>query len=160
MRPALPVLAAALVLIAACQKPADTPAASATATASSSSEGGVREIRSTSTAAGVGLGGGSTSVVGRTATVSLPFRTSEGKAWVSATRVAEAQPFVFKGLEVKPGAGPDGSDLAVFTYEASGPGSATLKFGLVPGGSMLIGPEAMVYKGPVDRRYETTVSAK
>ena len=40
-----------------------------------------------------------------------------------------------------PGAGPDGTDLAIFHYEADGAGTATLRFGLVPAGRTLIGPE-------------------
>ena len=39
-------------------------------------------------------------------------------------------------------------------------GSATLKFGLAPPGKMLIGPPALVYKGPVAQTFEAKVSAK
>ena len=99
------------------------------------------------------------SVAGRVATITLPYRTADGLIWVSATRMSDAAPFTFKGLDVKPGAGPNGTDLAVFTYEADRAGSTTLKFGLVPPGKMLIGLPSMVYTGPVSARYEATVSA-
>lgn len=100
------------------------------------------------------------SVAGRVATVTLPYRTADGLVWVSATKVSEAAPFVFKGLDIQPGAGPNGADLSVFTYEADKAGATTLKFGLVPGGKMLIGPPAMVYTGPVTARYEAAVAAQ
>ena len=156
-------LATAVLALGACQKPAEkpsTPGLQETASDMKPAGPGVQEIRSTSSAAGAELPSGTTSLEGKVATISLPFRTASGKMWVVATRTADAAPFSFKGLDVKPGAGPDGTDLAVFTYEADKAGSATLKFGLVPGGKMLIGPDALVYKGPVDKRYETTVTAQ
>ena len=100
------------------------------------------------------------SVSGRVATITLPYRTADNLIWVSATKVSEAAPFVFKGVDVKPGAGPNGTDLSIFTYEADRAGTATLKFGLVPPGKMLIGLPSMVYTGPVTARYEATVSAQ
>jgi hypothetical protein len=99
------------------------------------------------------------SVTGRIATVTLPYRTADGLVWVSATKMSEAAPFVFKGIEIKPGSGPNGTDLSVFTYEAERAGMATLRFGLVPPGKMLIGLPSLVYTGPVTARYEATVSA-
>ena len=109
---------------------------------------------------GAAMPAGSHAVAGRTVTVSLPYRVADNLAWVSATQAADARPFVFKGLEVKPGAGPGGADLAVFTYEADGPGSAKLKFGMVPAGKMLIGPETLVYKGEVLKTYEADVTVE
>lgn len=109
---------------------------------------------------GAAVPAGSHAVSGRTVTVSLPFRIADQLAWVSATPAADARPFVFKGLEIKPGGGPGGVDLAVFTYEADGPGSAKLKFGMVPGGKMLIGPESLVYTGEVLKRYEADVTVE
>jgi len=105
------------------------------------------------------LPAGSHAQEGRKVTVSLPFRAADDMAWVTATSVADAKPFVFKGLEVKPGAGPNGTDLAVFTYEANRTGQATLEFGLVPGGQMLIGPERLVYKGQPAQRYTAEVTS-
>lgn len=96
---------------------------------------------------------------GRTTVVSLPYRTADGLIWVSATRVSEASPFTFKGLDIKPNGGPSGTDLAVFTYTADRSGSATLKFGLVPPGKMLIGPPTLVYKGPVAATFQTKATA-
>ena len=98
-------------------------------------------------------------MAGRTATITLPYRTSNHLIWVSATRVIDAAPFSFKSLAIKPGAGEDGRDLAVFTYVADRPGKATLTFGLVPPGKMLIGPPMLVFKGPA-RRITVTVTAK
>lgn len=101
----------------------------------------------------------SVKTTGRTAMISLPYRTSDTVVWVSATRVSEAAPFMFKGLDIKPKGGPAGTDLAVFTYTADRAGSATLKFGLVPPGKMLIGPPTLVYKGPVSSTFQTKVTA-
>ena len=98
-------------------------------------------------------------MTGRTATISLPYRTADKVIWVSATRMWEATPFTFKGLEIKPGGGPGGTDLSAFTYTADKAGSATLKFGLVPPGKMLIGPPTLVYKGPVASTFQTKVTA-
>ena len=100
------------------------------------------------------------SMAGRTATISLPYRTADHMMWVSATRVMDSGPFAFKGLDIRPGGGPGGTDLSVFTYTADKAGSATLKFGLAPPGKMLIGPPALVYKGPVAQTFEAKVSAK
>lgn len=99
-------------------------------------------------------------MAGRTATISLPYRSADHLIWVSSTRMSEASPFVFKELAIKPNAGPAGTDLAVFTYTADKAGAATLSFGLVPPGKMLIGPPAMVYTGPVALRASVKVEAK
>ena len=96
---------------------------------------------------------------GRTAVVSLPYRTSDGMVWVAGSRMTEAAPFMFKSLDLKPHGGPMGTDLAVFTYVADRGGSATLKFGLVPPGKMLIGPPTMVYKPAPAQTFSTKVSA-
>ncbi len=98
--------------------------------------------------------------MGRTVTVSLPYRAADGLVWVSATRASELGPFVFKGLAVKPKAGPAGTDLSVFTYEAGAAGSAILKFGLVPTGQMLIGPPSMIYRGAPEQTFEAEVFVK
>lgn len=103
---------------------------------------------------------GSHAVSGRTVTVSLPFRTTDNLAWVTATKMAQARPFVFKSLDVQPGKGPAGTDLAVFTYEADGPGHAILEFGLIPAGRMLVGPENRIFKGEVVREYAADVTAE
>jgi hypothetical protein len=102
--------------------------------------------------------GGSHAVSGRLVTIPLPFRTSDNVAWVTATKAAEARPFVFKGLEIEPGKGPGGVDLAVFTYEATGPGKAVLVFGLVPAGRILVGPPDRVFTGEVVKRYVAKVT--
>jgi len=103
---------------------------------------------------------GSHAVSGRIVTVSLPFRASDSLAWVAATKMSEARPFVFKGLDVQPGKGPGGVDLAVFTYEASGPGHAVLKFGLIPAGRILVGPPDQVFTGEVVRSYAADVTVQ
>ncbi len=104
--------------------------------------------------------GAAVRVSGRTAVVSLPLRLSQHWVWVSATRMMDTAPFTFSALDYRPGAGPGGADLAVFTYVADKPGSTTLKFGLVPAGKMLVGLPSMTYKGPVAARFEAKVSAK
>lgn len=84
---------------------------------------------------------GSHQLEGRTLTVRLPYRSRDNRLWVAGTDEADSAPFVFHGLDLLPGAGPDGTDLAIFHYEADGAGTATLRFGLVPAGRTLIGPE-------------------
>ena len=98
--------------------------------------------------------------VGRTSTVLLPYRASSHLVWVSATRMADATPFMFKSLQIRPGAAPGGADQAVFTYVADRPGTATLSFGLVPPGKALIGPPFLVYRGPIARRISVKVTAQ
>lgn len=99
-------------------------------------------------------------MTGRKAEIALPYRTSDHLIWVSATTASKASPFAFKGLAIKPHAGPNGTDLAVFTYLADRAGSTTLEFGLVPPGKMLIGLPTLVYHGPVARRVSIKVTAK
>ena len=99
-------------------------------------------------------------VTGRTAVIGLPYRTADKLIWVSATRMSDAQPFMFKGLEIKPHGGPGGMELAVFTYVADKAGTATLNFGLVPPGKMLTGPPTLVYRGPIARKVSVTVHSK
>jgi hypothetical protein len=99
-------------------------------------------------------------VVGRTATIALAYRTADKLIWVSSTRVAEAAPFMFQALQVKPHGAADGSDLAIFTYKADRAGTARLSFGLVPPGKMLVGLPMLVYKGPVARRVTVQVTAR
>lgn len=148
------LVVAGLFALSACGPPPTEPASADPTAVAAAPATSVAAAESTD------AGDGSHTVAGRVATVTLPFRASDGMAWVSATRAADAAPFAFKGLDIRPGQGPGGSDLAVFTYEASEPGSASLEFGLVPAGKMLIGPDAMVYKGTVANRYTATVTAR
>ncbi|WP_297799383.1 hypothetical protein [uncultured Brevundimonas sp.] len=67
-------------------------------------------------------------VEGRKLTVNLPYRASSWYLWAADDE--NEGPFTFKSLDNLPGAGPQGTDLAVFIYEADGPGSASIKFGL------------------------------
>lgn len=98
-------------------------------------------------------------VTGRTATIALPYRSADKLAWAPATGAADSQPFMFQSLDLRPGAGPGGTDLAVFTYAAGKAGSAVLKFGLAPVGKVLIAPPGAVYKGPFSATFQTQVSA-
>ncbi len=130
--------------------PAATVAASPTAT---------QAAAAAPNAPGADLPAPTLQVNGRTATITAPVRLAEGWMWVSATTLEQVAPFLFKGLDIQPGAGPGGSDLAVFTYEARAPGSTTLKLGLVPAGKMLVGQPGLVYTGPVASRFEAQVTA-
>ena len=98
-------------------------------------------------------------VVGRIATIALPYRTADKLVWVSSTRMSDAAPFMFQALEIKPHGAADGSDLAIFTYKADHAGTAKLGFGLVPPGKMLVGLPMLIYKGPVARRISVQVTA-
>jgi hypothetical protein len=111
-------------------------------------------------AAPAALPTGSFTVAGHAVTVSLPYRKAEGWSWVGATRMSQLAPLTFKGLAVKEKAGPGGTDLAVFSYEASGPGTPTLTFGLVPNGQMLIGPPTMTYKAPPAKTFQAKIVVK
>lgn len=90
---------------------------------------------------------------GRVVTVSLPYRTRDWRGWTSVAQPTDMGPFAFSKLRSQPRRGPGGTDLAVFTYVAGGPGSATLKFDLEPYGR---GPTA----APAAAHYETTVSVR
>ena len=105
---------------------------------------------------------GNHEVIGRVVTVCLPYRSADGMLWVAAQHSADIKPFVFRNLDVEPHAGPQGTDLAVFVYEADGPGSATLEFGLVPAGKALVGPPGASYlhEGPPAARYTAAVTVQ
>lgn len=139
---------AVLLTLGACQAPSEPTAAEPASAPSAAADTGSIAALPPPTVA----------LNGRTAVISLPLRLSDKLIWVSATRVAEADPFVFKGLEIKPGGGPQGTDLAVFTYVADHAGTAVLKFGLVPPGKMLVGLPETIYTGPVAARFETRVA--
>ena len=64
---------------------------------------------------------------GRSGTVSCPFRPSDGLVW---SVDAPGDPWKLTGTKTSPGAGPEGTDLAVFTFQALGPGSGALNFQL------------------------------
>lgn len=108
------------------------------------------------------LPAGSHEVAGRTLTLRLPYRSADGKLWVAAQRTADTAPFFFRSLDVEPHAGPQGTDLAIFVYEADGPGTATLEFELVPAGKTRVGPAGAPYlhDGPPAARYTATVTAR
>lgn len=99
-------------------------------------------------------------VQGRTVTISLPQRGKDGWVWVSATGMVAAEPFGFVDIDIKPKAGPGGTDLTVYTYLGTRPGRATLEFGLVPAGKMLLGPKKLVYQGPVAKTFKADVTVK
>ena len=90
---------------------------------------------------------------GRVVMVRLPYRAKDGRGWTAVAQPAEMGPFAFSKLRSETLRGPRGTDLAVFTYVASGPGTGALKFDLEPYGR---GPAAL---GPA-LHYETTVSVR
>lgn len=90
---------------------------------------------------------------GRVVRVRLPYRAKDGRGWTAVAQPAEIGPFAFRDVKAQPRRGPRGTDLAVFTYVAAAPGSATLKFDLEPYGR---GPAPL---GPA-LHYETTVSVR
>jgi hypothetical protein len=94
------------------------------------------------------------SIKRRVATVRLPYRNREGRSWVVATPTGETQPFTLRKLDVRPGKGPRGTDLAVYTYAAEAAGSTTLRFELMDFGAGAPTPPARI------AQYETTVSAR
>jgi|GEM_PF-7106305 len=90
----------------------------------------------------------------RVATVSLPYRKQEGRAWVVATQPGETAPFTLRKLDVQLGKGPRGTDLAVYTFASEEPGSTTLRFNLMDFGAGAPTP------APRIAEYTTTVSAR
>jgi hypothetical protein len=106
------------------------------------------------------LPAGSHEVQGRAVVFRLPYRSAEGRLWVAGTGMAESEPFVFQSLDIEPGAGPGGTDLAVFAYKADRAGSATLEFGLVPASRTLIGPpETRIDRAGIPF-YSTTITVQ
>ena len=127
-RPWLAILALAPALaLAACQKPASKLPAAPTPSATA---GGAVQIVTSTTIRGIKLHLPAPTITAeaRAATVSLPFRASDKMAW--SLEGAAAAPWSLKSTTVAPGVGPEGTDLAVFSFTASGPGSATLMFNL------------------------------
>lgn len=95
-------------------------------------------------------------VNGRTVVVRLPYRTRDGHLWIDADPSASSGSLMFSSLDIEPRGGPDGTDLAVFTYTADRPGVATLKFALTPAGRT-IAPDLAGRSG-VASRYEPTIT--
>lgn len=94
------------------------------------------------------------SIKRRVATVKLPYRSREGRSWVVASQAGETTPFALRGIDVQLGKGPRGTDLAVYTYAAGGPGSTTLRFDLMDFSA------GKPTTAPRIAQYETTVSAQ
>lgn len=65
---------------------------------------------------------------GRKLLIKLPYRGEDWHMW--GGDMEGTGPFVFKTLDVIPRGGPAGTDLAVFEYEATGPGTGHFSFGL------------------------------
>ena len=143
-----PVMTCAILLLSACGQSEPSGGAAGTTSAHQTA------------AATTPLPAGTHEVNGRIATIRLPYRTADNLLWVSATGVMEAAPFMFQDLEIEPHAGPDGTDLAVFTYKADKPGTATLEFGLVPPGKTLLGKGPTRFEGEPASRYAATVTAR
>ncbi len=146
MRATLPILACALLALAACKRESAPVVHLPAQTAS----GPVGAIETTKTGQGLKLGlpSGKVDASGRTATVSLPFRPSDGFVWSAPNPVPP--PWRMTSSTVKKGAGPEGTDLAVFIFAASEAGAAPLKFSLAAASS----PNAPVIT------FSATVSAK
>jgi hypothetical protein len=137
LKAALLLPIAALVL-AACQKPAphatDRGAqvmrdALAKAQAAAGPQAGVTQISTTGSPRGFALKlpPPHAEADGRSLTISLPFRTSDGLVW---TVQKPAGPWALTGSKTSPGAGPEKTDLAVFTFQAAAAGGGTLTFQL------------------------------
>ena len=90
---------------------------------------------------------------GRVVMVRLPYRAKDGRSWTAVAQPGDMGPLAFKEVKSQPLMGQRGTDLAVFTYVAGGPGSGTLKFDLEPYGR---GPNDL----PPAGHYETTVSVR
>ena len=141
----LPILAAAAggLLVMACSPPQDATSAEPQPTS--------QDVASLA---------GSHQLQGRTVLVRLPYHREANQIWVSAEDDAEVGPFVFQTIDVEPGSGPGGTDVSVFEYRAEGPGTGTLRFGLVPAGKSLIGPPETRHKGEPFASYTVTVTVK
>lgn len=103
---------------------------------------------------------GSHQVQGRTVLVRLPYYRDGNHVWVSAEDDAETGPFVFQTIDIEAGRGPGGTDVSVYEYEARGPGTGTLRFGLVPIGKSLIGPLDTRHQGSPFAVYAATVTVE
>lgn len=160
-RTALTVALAALALTA-CQKshaakeatPAEISAGRALATAKAGqgpAAPGVSQISTSGSPRGYGLRlpPPHTDANGRSATVSLPYRPSDGLAWSVKSTGA---PWKLTSTKLEPKTGPEGTDLAVFSFEAAGPGPGGLTFQLA---------SAAAAKAPQDHvmTYQVTVIA-
>ncbi|HWE47872.1 MAG TPA: hypothetical protein VG407_17770 [Caulobacteraceae bacterium] len=133
-------LALAALALTACQKPANKSVsaqeiaagralADAKAKAAPGPVRGVSQISTSGSPRGYGLHlpPPHTEADGRNVTVSLPYRPSDGLAWSVETIGA---PWKLTSTRFEPKAGPEGSDLAVFSFEAAGPGTGGLAFQL------------------------------
>jgi hypothetical protein len=117
--------------VAACKREAAAPVVHAPAETPS---GDVGEISTSRSGQGLKLRlpPAKVAAAGRTASVSLPFRTSDGYSWAAVSPTPP--PWRLASSRVERGAGPEGTDLAVFSFAAAEPGTSTLKFTLAATG--------------------------
>jgi hypothetical protein len=87
---------------------------------------------------------------GRAVTVSLPYRLADGLAWSVESAGA---PWKLTSTKFEPKAGPEGTDLAVFSFEAAGPGPGGLAFQLASAAGAAKAPQDHVMT------YQVTVIA-
>ncbi len=131
----LAIALVALAALAACQKPAPRGAGQGKALLQSYAQTGkpqtgVIQIETSGSPRGFALRlpPAKADAQGRTATVSLPYRPKDGFVWTLDGKPGE--PWSLTASATKPGAGPEGTDLAVFSFTASGPGAGNLSFRL------------------------------
>jgi hypothetical protein len=95
---------------------------------------------------------------GRNLVIHMPYRRAGKQTWVAGNRAGETGPFRFIGSNVVPdGAGP-GVDIYTVSYEATQPGSAAMRFALVPAGKTLVGPKKTVFEGTPTSEYTAEVT--
>jgi hypothetical protein len=97
-------------------------------------------------------------VNGRTVTVSLPYDGRKLWAWQLAQKEADIAPFTLDDITAGPlnGAGPLG--VTSMTFSAQKPGTAELKFWLIPADKLIFGPPAYRFQGEPKQVYTAKVS--
>ena len=148
MRKTLPLLVCVLIAASGCKRePAQIVHTSAPAEAATGPVGAI-ETSQTGQGLRLALPPPKVQASGRTATFSMPFRPSDGFAWSPPDPAPT--PWKLTSQAIAKGAGPQGTDLAVFTFTASAPGSAPIRFTL----AATSGPNAPI------STFSATVSAK
>lgn len=148
MRALLPLLLCVALAAVGCKRERAPVVVNPLPVTAASGPVGAIETSKTGQGLRLALPSGKVEASGRTATVSLPFRASDGFVWNAPNPTPP--PWRLTSSTIRKGAGPEGTDLAVFDFAAAAPGSAPLKFSL----AATSGPNAPVIT------FSATVSAK
>lgn len=117
-----------------------------------------RESNTSGVSANASLPAPSHVLEGRKLTIHMPYRRADKMSWVAGNQLGDTGPFRFVASRVETDGAGAGMDVYTVTYEASQPGSAALRFALVPAGKTLVGPKKSIFEGTPAADYTANVT--